>query len=88
MQVVVEEGRPGYWWKSVVLGALIGPDMDESSPAVQVVSRVGECHCLLRTGTTRQARRAADRYRQELVERGEEQFCATYGLPQRFAEPT
>ena len=86
MRIVVDEGRPGYWLKSLMMAAAIETDADEGSPSVDVVSLRGERERLRRTGTVRQAKRAAKRYRAELQKLGEEHFCRKYALPPQFAE--
>jgi hypothetical protein len=86
VQIVAERGRTGHWLKSLLLGSLLGTDMDEESPAVFVVGRNDQRHRLVGSATLRQAEKAADRYRAELFACGESEFCRKYGLPEGLAD--
>lgn len=86
MQIIAECGRPGYWLKSLLLGVLIGPDMDEDSPAVVALGRNNQRHQLLKSGTLRAARKSAARFQAELLACGESEFCRRYGLPESFTK--
>jgi hypothetical protein len=88
VKVVVREARGGtvrYWLRILLsLSPFMGhnEDEDRDAPTVLVRSASGVEYVLLRTGFLRQANRAADRFRGELQQLGEQAFRQRYGLPQ------
>jgi hypothetical protein len=84
-----QTGGTSYWLRSL-LPQFVWPGKtaaeDRDAPAVVCRSGTGEAHVLQRTGTYRQAEKAAARFRRELVTLGAATFCERYGLPPRLAE--
>ena len=89
MELLARGARKGgfrYWFKSLldaVLSPILTPEAVEDRDAPSVVARTGRGDQVLqRTGTYGQARRARDRFQEELDQLGEAEFCRRYGLSQ------
>lgn len=94
MQLIVRSGRRRdlkYWVRSFIPRLLareaslsLGTgDDDPYAPAVVARTSSGPDHVLQRTGTDGQARRALDRFQEELDSVGEAEFRRRYALPDR-----
>ena len=87
MKVVVRAARGGtlrYWLRCLFDAPVpIKTEAeDRDAPTVLATSPSGAEYVLLRTGSLRQANRAADRFRRELEQLGDTGFRERYGLPQ------